>query len=102
MPGARCTRGLVCKVAQRNAHTSIQVQRRQSGIPCAMVLRLMPRSCVRRICQNERTGGSDNCPSLDLSPIVLKGLESLSGSVGRFGVFLNPIFEPGPSKEGRG
>src|SRR6266536_2432180 len=37
MPGARCTRGLVCKVAQRNAHTSIQVQRRQSGIPCAMV-----------------------------------------------------------------
>ena len=35
MPGARCTRGLVCKVAQRKAHTSIQVQRRQSGIPCA-------------------------------------------------------------------
>ena len=49
MPGARCTRGLVCKVAQRNAHTSIQVQRRLSGIPCAMVLRLMPRSPRRRI-----------------------------------------------------
>ncbi len=49
MPGARCTRGLVCKVAQRNAHTSIQVQRRQSGIPCAMVLRLMPCSPRRRI-----------------------------------------------------
>ena len=49
MPGARCTRGLVCKIAQRNAHTSIQVQRRQSGIPCAMVLRLMPRSPRRRI-----------------------------------------------------
>jgi hypothetical protein len=49
MPGARCTRGLVCKFAQRNAHTSIQVQRRQSGIPCAMALRLMPRSPRRRI-----------------------------------------------------
>src|ERR1700682_4487290 len=37
------------QVAQGNAHTSIQVQRRQSGIPCAMVLRLMPRSPRRRI-----------------------------------------------------
>ena len=35
--------------AQEDAHTSIQVQRRQSGIPCAMVLRLMPRSPRRRI-----------------------------------------------------
>jgi hypothetical protein len=38
-PGARCTRGLVCKMV-RETHTSIQVQRRQSGLPCAMVLRL--------------------------------------------------------------
>src|SRR6266478_2653611 len=30
--------------AQRKTHTSIQVQRRHSGIPRAMVLRLMPRS----------------------------------------------------------
>jgi hypothetical protein len=35
--------------AQRNAHTSIQVQRRASGLPCAMVLRLMARSPRRRI-----------------------------------------------------
>jgi hypothetical protein len=49
MPGARCTRGLVCKSAQRKAHTSIQVQRKHSGIPCAMALRLMPRSPRRRI-----------------------------------------------------
>ena len=49
MPGARCTRGLACKVAQRNAHTSIQVQRRQSGIPCAMGLQLMPCSPWRRV-----------------------------------------------------
>jgi hypothetical protein len=49
MPDARCTRGLVCKKCTKKTHTSIQVQRRQSGIPCAMVLRLMPRSPRRRI-----------------------------------------------------
>ena len=47
-PGARCTRGLVCKGVQK-AHTSIQVQRKHSGIPCAMALRLMPSSPWRRI-----------------------------------------------------
>jgi hypothetical protein len=35
--------------ARRNAHTSIQVQRRASGLPCALVLRLMARSPRRRI-----------------------------------------------------
>ena len=35
MPGARCTRGLVCNDVHRNAHTSIQVQPEHSGIPCA-------------------------------------------------------------------
>src|ERR1700730_2205898 len=39
MPDARCTRGLVCKYVRKKTHTSIQVQRRQSDIPCAMVLR---------------------------------------------------------------
>ena len=48
MPGARCTRGLVCKLCEET-HTSIQVQRKHSGIPCAMVLRLMPCSPRRRI-----------------------------------------------------
>ena len=33
----------------RNAHTSIQVQPKHSGIPCAMALRHMPRSPWRRI-----------------------------------------------------
>src|SRR5260370_42310085 len=33
----------------KKTHTSIQVQRRQSGIPCAMALRLMPCSPRRRI-----------------------------------------------------
>jgi hypothetical protein len=35
--------------ARRNAHTSIQVQRRASGLPCAMALRLIARSPRRRI-----------------------------------------------------
>ena len=48
MPGARCTRGLVCNV-RKKSHTSIQVQSEHSGIPCAMALRLMPRSPRRRI-----------------------------------------------------
>ena len=30
MPDARCTRGLVCKVVRKKAHTSIQVQRKHS------------------------------------------------------------------------
>src|SRR4051794_31289834 len=62
MPDARCTRGLACNGVEE-AHTSIQVQRRHSGIPCAMVLRLiraLPGDefpfCHRRqrieICQN--------------------------------------------------
>ena len=37
------------QIAHNKTHTSIQVQRRQSDIPCAMVLRLMPRSPRRRI-----------------------------------------------------
>src|SRR5665213_2649862 len=40
-PGPRCTRGLMCIDAQKNAHTSIQVQRKHSGLPCAMALRLI-------------------------------------------------------------
>ena len=39
MPGARCTRGLVCKVRKEKAHTSIQVSGEHTDIPCAMVLR---------------------------------------------------------------
>jgi hypothetical protein len=43
-PGARCTRGLACKLATKKTHTSIQVQRKHSGLPCAVVLRLTSRS----------------------------------------------------------
>ncbi len=40
-PGARCTRGLMCTVHQKKTHMSIQVQRKHSGLPCAMALRLI-------------------------------------------------------------
>jgi hypothetical protein len=43
-PGARCTRGLMCQDALSKTHMSIQVQRKQSGLPCSMVLRLISRS----------------------------------------------------------
>src|SRR3982075_1059862 len=42
-PAVSCAR--LCE----ETHTSIQVQRRHSGIPCAMALRLMPCSPRRRI-----------------------------------------------------
>jgi hypothetical protein len=38
-----------CAIVRRKTHTSIRVQPRHSGIPCAVVLRLMPRSPRRRI-----------------------------------------------------
>jgi hypothetical protein len=46
MPGARCTRGLVCQKTAHLAHTSIQVSGEHSDIPCAMALRLT--SCSPR------------------------------------------------------
>jgi hypothetical protein len=47
--------------AQGNAHTSIQVQRKHSGIPCAMALRLMPCSPRRRIRLVTVVGGCCGC-----------------------------------------
>jgi len=45
----RAAPAVSCAKMCEKTHTSIQVQRRQSGLPCAMVLRLMPRSPRRRI-----------------------------------------------------
>ena len=45
MPGARCTRGLVCKSVQKGAHEHTG-SAEASDIPCAMVLRLI--SCSPR------------------------------------------------------
>jgi hypothetical protein len=76
MPDARCTRGLVCKMCKKKAHTSIQVQRRQSDIPCAMALRLTSRSprriglcCLRRLRITDSSApGRADLPSADLTP----------------------------------
>jgi hypothetical protein len=67
-PGARCTRGLACNRAQKT-HTSIQVQRRQSGLPCAMVyglLRALP-------------GDRAFLPPSSLRNLFLKNLTPASG-----------------------
>jgi hypothetical protein len=78
MPDARCTRGLVCKYVRKKAHTSIQVQRRHSGIPCAMALRLTSRSprriglcCLRRLrIAGSSAPGRADLPSADLTPTI--------------------------------
>ena len=78
MPDARCTRGLVCKDVRKKTHTSIQVQRRHSGIPCAMALRLISRSprriglcCLRRLrIAGSSAPGRADLPSADLTPTV--------------------------------
>ena len=49
MPGAGWHPRSRVQDALKNAHTSIQVQPKEPGIPCAMVLRLMPSSPRRRI-----------------------------------------------------
>ena len=61
MPGARCTRGLVCQGNAQMAHTSIQVSGEHTDIPCAMALRLIPRSPRRRIRLVTVTGGLRSC-----------------------------------------
>jgi hypothetical protein len=45
----RAAPAVSCAMCTGNAHTSIQVQRRASGLPCAMALRLIARSPRRRI-----------------------------------------------------
>jgi hypothetical protein len=60
----------------KKTHTSIQVQRRHSGIPCAMALRLTSRSprriglcCLRRLrIAGSSAPGRADLPSADLTP----------------------------------
>ena len=49
-PDARCTRGLMCNSCNKNARMSIQEQRRTSGLPCAMALRLIRDRPGDRLC----------------------------------------------------
>src|ERR1700739_4272764 len=72
MPDARCTRSLVCAMGSKYAHEDSQ---RVTGIirhSPRNGLRLIPRSCVRKICQNVRTGGSHQPPVAGSEPVVLK------------------------------
>jgi hypothetical protein len=57
MPGAGWHPRSRVQDALKNAHTSIQVQPEQPGIPCAVVLRLMARSPWRRIPLASIAGG---------------------------------------------
>ncbi len=74
MPGARCTRGLVCKM--ENTRVSHHRLTGTPGIPCAMVLRLIPRSPLatnsschhrRRIGRLKTRSGSKRLRRLDTS-----------------------------------
>src|ERR1700737_2782926 len=53
------------------------------AFPHAMVLRPISCSCVCKIWQNVRTGGSDRPPVAGSEPVVLKGRKSLTGSEGQ-------------------
>src|ERR1700720_4857297 len=69
-----------------------------------MVLRLISRSCVRKICQKMRTGGSHQPPVAGSEPVRARRPRACRGAWDRSGVFLNPNscmgLEPEPSKEG--
>jgi hypothetical protein len=72
-PGARCTRGLACQDAHSKTHTNIKVQRRQSGLPSAIVLRLISCSPRRdRAC----------LPPSSLRSLLLKNLTPATGASG--------------------
>jgi hypothetical protein len=72
----RAAPAVSCAKWTKKAHTSIQVQRRQSDIPCAMALRLTSRSprriglcCLRRLrIAGSSAPGRADLPSADLTP----------------------------------
>jgi hypothetical protein len=64
--------------AQKKAHTSIQVQRRQSGIPCAVALQLMPCSPRRRVPFCHRRQRIRTCLS-PVGPTHLRWLDISNG-----------------------
>jgi hypothetical protein len=84
--------------ARKKTHTSIQVQRRHSGIPCAMALRLMPRSPRRRIrlvtvaaglmahwirsdrCRHRQLGTSNGCRDHTVLPYAESAVVLRAGS----------------------
>jgi hypothetical protein len=67
-----------CAKLCEETHTSRQVQRKHSGIPRAMALRLMPRSPRRRIRLVTVVSGSMACLS-PVGPACLRGLGASNG-----------------------
>ncbi len=73
MPGARCTRDLVCKFAQRSAHEhtgsaeAIRHSLRNGSTAYAALL------CLQNLPECADGRFDQNRPSLDLSPFVLEG-----------------------------
>ena len=74
----RAAPAVSCAKLCEETHTSIQVQRRHSGIPCAMVLRLMPCSPRRRIRLVTVVSGLMACLS-PVGPACLRGLGASNG-----------------------
>jgi hypothetical protein len=73
----RAAPAVSCAKSRRRTHTSIQVQRRHSDIPCAMVLRLTSRSprriglvCLRRLRIWRIRARSGRHASEDLTPTI--------------------------------
>jgi hypothetical protein len=82
MPGVWLARSLACRKKTRELVTASSPKR--SGIPRANgfngFLRALVSTKFARLCERAVL---TNRPSLDLSPIVLEGHKSLSGSVGQ-------------------
>src|SRR5260370_6386055 len=77
MPGARCTRGLVCKTVKKRTR-AYRYRRGHPDIPCAMALRLIPCSPRRRIRLVTVADGLKDC----LDPVGSTHLRQLDTSNG--------------------
>src|SRR5258706_16270635 len=82
-----------------------QVTPESPGIPRAMVLRFPSCSCVRKICQNVGTGGSDQPPVAGSEPVRARRPLEPGGERGTDPVSSSTrtvagALEPEPSKEG--
>ena len=106
MPGARCTRGLVCNVCIKMRTRAYRFSGNTPAFPAQWVYglyRALVSAKSARMCER---AALTHRPSLDLIPFVLKGREPVGERGTDPVVFLNPNsctgFEPEPSKEGSG
>src|SRR4051794_23133978 len=87
MPGEGLTHG---PPAEKNAGGRYHRWCRSTGIPCATALTFTACSCVFEICQNVRTGGSDQPPVAGSEPDRAQRPRACRGAWDRSGVFLQP------------